>query len=62
MSSNEPMKLRMLTIEPGMELELIFDDESIESLDDLELTSNYFGSYYKLNIKKKAQTSQPSTD
>lgn len=49
------MKLRMLTIEPGMELELIFDDESIESLDDLELTSNYFGSFYKLNIKKKAQ-------
>ena len=50
---NEPIKLKMLTIEKGMEIELIFDDTRIQTLDDLDLTVNYFGDYFKLNIKQK---------
>lgn len=51
--ANEPIKFRMITVEKGEEIELIFDDDSIESLDDLDLTVNYFGSFFKLNLKKK---------
>jgi hypothetical protein len=50
----KPIKLKMLTIEKDMELELIFDDESLQTLDDLDITVNYFGDFLKLNIKKKA--------
>ena len=54
MSNNEqPIKVRMLTVEAGQELELIFDDPDLETLADLEITENHFGSFLKLNIKKK---------
>lgn len=49
----KPIKLKMLTIEKDMELEIIFDDTELQTLDDLELSVNYFGDYLKLNIKKK---------
>ena len=51
--NHTPIKLKMLTIEEGMEVELIFDDLALKTLDDLELTVNHFGDYLKLNIKKK---------
>ena len=50
---SDEIKLRMLTVEKGEEIELIFDDQDLETLDDLELSVNYFGSYLKLNIKPK---------
>ncbi len=54
MSNNDkPIKVRMLTVEAGQELELIFDDQDLETLEDLEITENHFGSFLKLNIKKK---------
>ena len=50
--------MRMLTVEAGEEIELIFDDESLEDIQDLEITQNHFGSFLKLNIKKKPKTSE----
>ncbi|MCK5880624.1 MAG: hypothetical protein KAG18_02040 [Sinobacterium sp.] len=50
----KPIKLRMLTIDEGEEIEIIFDDESLEDISDLEITQNHFGNFLKLNIKKKA--------
>ena len=49
----KPIKLRMLTIDEGEEIEIIFDDESLEDISDLEITQNHFGNFLKLNIKKK---------
>ena len=54
----KPIKMRMLTVEAGEEIELIFDDESLEDIQDLEITQNHFGSFLKLNIKKKPKTSE----
>lgn len=53
-----PIKLRMLTIEEGEEVELIFDDESLEDMSDLVITQNHFGSFLKLNIKKKSSSEE----
>lgn len=53
MADPKPMKLKMLTIPAGMDLELIFDDPDIETLDDLDIGVNYFGSSLKLSITKK---------
>ena len=49
----EPIKLRMLTIEKDEEIELIFDDQDLASIEDLDITENHFGSFLKINIKKK---------
>jgi len=55
--SEQPIKLRMLTVAEGEEIELIFDDQNLEDISDLEITQNHFGSYLKLNIKKKESAS-----
>ena len=58
----QPIKLRMLTVAEGEEIELIFDAPAIESLADISISENHFGSFLKLNIQKSKAPSSDRSD